>query len=108
MANDTTISYILRLQDEISATLKRVEANTESMNEKMRDTKGAVEGIKKAFVEFFAIEKIFEFGKKSFEAFTEANKASAQLNATLTSTGHAAGMSRKELDELSEIGRAHV
>ena len=102
MANDTTISYILRLQDEISATLKRVEANTESMNEKMRDTKGAVEGIKKAFVEFFAIEKIFEFGKKSFEAFTEANKASAQLNATLTSTGHAAGMSRKELDELSE------
>ena len=63
--------------------------------------------LKKTLIEFFAIEKIIEFGKESFEAFTEASKASAQLDASLKSTNDAVGMSRKELDELSESLSKH-
>ena len=78
------------------------EKGLESLKEHAEKVHEAMGELKKMFLEIFAIEKIIEFGKESFEAFTDANMASAQLDATLTSTNNAVGLSREELNKLSE------
>ena len=78
------------------------EKGLESLKEHAEKVHEAMGELKKMFLEVFAIEKIIEFGKESFKAFTDANMASAQLDATLTSTNNAVGLSREELNKLSE------
>lgn len=51
--------------------------------------------------EAFAAEKIFEFGKSAFEIAESAEKTSKQTEAVLKSTGGAAGVTAKDIEELA-------
>ena len=104
---DENVVYLLKLKDEISGTLQRIEQNTKGMNDTLKHSGDMVGRLKAAFFELFAIAKVIEWGKDAFNAFTEANVASAQLNATLVSTKFAAGMSRAALDENAEAISKH-
>lgn len=100
MAED--VRYEVRLDgvDKFEKGLNGMKNHADKLHETMGE-------LKKTLVEFFAVEKIFEWGKEAFNAFTEANEASAQLDATLKSTKNAAGITRAELDELSESLSKH-
>lgn len=102
------IEYIVRLKDELSGTLRTANSHAEKLNHTMSLTGEIAGGIKKAFFELFAIEKVIEFGKKSVEEFNEAAQASAQLDATLRSTKDAIGLTREQLDEQSESLSKHT
>lgn len=100
MAEDVRYEVHLDGVDKFERGLSGMKHHADVLHETMGE-------LKKGLVEFFAIEKMIEWGKEAFNAFTEANIASAQLDATLKSTAGAAGISRKELDELSESLSKH-
>lgn len=105
---DTTVEYILKLQDQMSGTLSRIEANTKHMNSTMEHAKSVVHELKSAFFELFAIEKVFEFLKDSFDDFQKDILATANLNTgiknlhgTLGITSEALKAQREELSRHS-------
>lgn len=51
---------------------------------------------------FFSTEKILEFGKAVLEATEKYEQSSLRLGAVLNATGYAAGVTRKELDDMAE------
>lgn len=102
MASDKTVEYIIKLQDQISGTLSRIEKNTHTMNKAMEHSENVVGKLKTAFIEFFAIEKAFEFGKESLQVFRNYNVAAAQLDSILKSTGGTIGLTREKLHQLAE------
>jgi len=93
-----TVEYILRIQDQMSGSLKRIEENTQHMNKGMEHAKGMVSELKGAFVEFLAVDKLFEWGKEAFGEYQKAAEGNAQLEATLKSTSDAIGFSKQQLD----------
>jgi hypothetical protein len=64
-----------------------------------------VEGLAAAF----AAKKIFDFGKEAFMAADESRKIASQTEAVIKSTGMAAGITAKQIDDLaSSISKKNV
>lgn len=97
-----TVEYILKIQDQMSGSLKRIEENTGHLNTAVGKTHDTIGKLKGAFVEFFAVAKIFQFGQEAFTSYQKAAEGSAQLEATLKATGGAIGFNKKQLDEQAE------
>ena len=93
------VEYIIKLKDEMSGSLKTIEANTEHLNKTMKTTENVVGGLKTAFIQFFAAQKILQFGVDSVKAYNESNLAAKQLEATIKSTNGALGISQEALSE---------
>ena len=89
------VEYVLTLKDLISGKLDEVDKKAKGLNSTMKGLAGfAAAG--------FALIGGVSFLQDSAEAFNEADKASAQLNATLESTGFAAGRTKEQLDAQAE------
>lgn len=83
------IQYIVKLKDEMSGSLKSIEHNTDSLNNTMKKV-----GL--AIGTYFAVEKIVEFGKESYKAYSEA-----QVNVTkLTSAVKTLGGTSSDVESL--------
>jgi hypothetical protein len=93
------VEYILKLKDDMSAGLKQVQAQTESLNKSIETSTNVVGGLKTAFIQFFAAQKILQFGVDSVKAYNESNLAAKQLEATIKSTNGALGISQEALSE---------
>jgi phage-related protein len=99
---DTSIEYVMKLQDQMSETLKKIEANTGKMNHAIEHSENVIGKLKTAFIELQVVEKVIDLTKDAFKAFTDFNMATAQVQASITSTGGAAGVTAEEIDKLSE------
>lgn len=89
------VEYILSLKDYFTSKLKDADGAAKGLNSTMVGIAGlAAAG--------FGLIGGISFLKSSAEAFNEADKAGAQLNATLASTGFAAGRTREQLDAQAE------
>lgn len=69
--------------------------------ESLGTLKGALTNIAGAVGISFGVAETVSFLKSTVAQFREASEADAQLNAALTSTGHAAGLTKSSLDELA-------
>lgn len=99
MGNDQELSIIVRARNEASKIIKQVQD----------DARGAGAQIKKGFEDAVPASAALAagvaavgaaaigFGVMSVKAFMEAEDASAQLDAVLQSTGHAAGLFKEDL-----------
>jgi hypothetical protein len=94
----TTVEYILNLKDNLSKGLKDADDSAEHLHGsmgKLNTMMGIVAGAAAAV-------GVVSFIKDSIEAFNESEQASAQLNATLESTGNIANLNREALDKQAE------
>lgn len=94
MANQD-VQYTLLLKDLFSSKINAADAAAKGLTMTMKDLVGVATG-------FFGIYAGTEFLKSSVTAFNESDKAATQLNATLQSTGFAAGLTKEALDKQAE------
>jgi len=92
-----TVEYVIRLKDQLSSGLDKAKVSADHLNESMNHAQEAA----KLLVEAFAIEKVVEFGKASFEAFEKAQASAVRLGAAVEAVGGNAE-SIKELREQAE------
>lgn len=95
-----TVQYILQLKDEMSGHLGNINAGVNKLNEHMEHSRGIVGGLQKAFIEFFAVTKVVEFGKDSVKAFEDITQAKTQLDNALKNRD--VGFSMEELTGQAE------
>jgi hypothetical protein len=87
------VEYILNLKgDNFNSGLAAADANVNKLE-------SSIGKIGVAFAAVAASAAVFSFVGDSVAMFNEAEAASAQLNATLTSTGNIAGLNREALDK---------
>lgn len=79
------VEYIVRMKDELSPKLSGIQS--------------LVQGIGVALAGVFAVQQVAQFAAESVKAFTESEKAAAQLKATLASTGGGIGVTIDQLIE---------
>jgi hypothetical protein len=89
------VEYILSLKDMFTGKINAAESAAKGLNFTMKELATTAAG-------FFGVYAGVDFLKSSAEAFNEAEKSSAQLSATLTSTGFAAGRTKEQLDAQAE------
>ena len=94
MANQD-VQYTLTLRDLFSSKIKEADSAAKGLSLTMKDLAGFAMGA-------FAAIGVSNFLRTSVEAFNESDKAAAQLNATLKSTGFAAGLTKDALDKQAE------
>ena len=95
MAINEDVKYTITLNDMMSGKLKSIDNEAKGLNVSMKNlVMGGIAGL--------ATFAAGDFIKGSVEAFNESAQASAQLDASLKSTGNAAGLSREALDKQSE------
>jgi hypothetical protein len=82
------VEYVVKLKDEMSSKLGSI--------------KGIAEGLSVALAGLYSIDKLMEFASESVDAYNQMRQAGAQLEATLTSTGGAIGLTREELEGIAE------
>lgn len=93
MANQD-VQYILSLKDLFTSKIKDADGAAKGLSVTMKDLAVAGGAI--------ALAAGGAFLKSSLDAFNDADKASAQLTATLQSTGFAAGLTKEALDKQAE------
>jgi len=91
MANEN-VQYTLTLKDLFSDKIRGADTAAKGLSMTMKSLGGYLLG-------GASILAGTQFLKSSVEAFNESDKAAAQLNATLVSTGYAAGLSKEALDK---------
>lgn len=95
MAN--VVEYILNLKDQMSTGL----AHTEAQAKKLEGTLGGVKSMASSLLGVLGVAAIgyesLEFLKDSTEEYKKINEANAQLEATMKSTGNAAGFTKEQL-----------
>ena len=106
-----TQSFIDKAQElaEVDARLAQVRREAKGVKEEFDNAGGGFSDFLKKAVAFTGIQLGFEaivggiinLGKESVAEFGQAQGAAAQLEASLTSTGHAAGLTKQELLDLS-------
>lgn len=89
------VEYVVSLKDLMSGKLDAIDSKTKGLNASMSSLMGVAAGA-------FAVIGGTEFLKSSVDAYNESSKAGAQLQATLESTGYAAGLTREALDKQAE------
>jgi uncharacterized protein YoxC len=99
-----------QLQD-VNARLKETKASVKGVDDAMGNLKGSTEKTGGFMGSFFgnlaanliskATDKIIDFGKQSVKAYEESLQSTAQLEASLKSTGGAAGITKNEITNLS-------
>jgi len=89
------VEYVISLKDLFTTKIKEADGAARGLN----TTMAGIAGLAAAG---FGLVGGIGFLKSSAEAFNEADKASAQLNATLASTGFAAGRTKEQLDAQAE------
>jgi len=89
------VEYILSLKDLFSSKIKEADGAAKGLH-------STIAGIAGLAAAGFGLIGGVAFLKSSAEAFNEADKASAQLNATLASTGGIAGRTKEQLDAQAE------
>jgi len=94
MANQD-VQYTLSLKDLFTSKIKEADVAAKGLSFTMKDLAVMAGGA-------FAAIGIGNFLQSSVEAFNESDKAAAQLNATLQSTGFAAGLTKDALDAQAE------
>ena len=94
MANQD-VQYTLSLKDLFTSKIKGADVAAKGLLFTMKDLAVMAGGA-------FAAIGIGNFLQSSVEAFNESDKAAAQLNATLQSTGFAAGLTKDALDAQAE------
>jgi len=94
MANQD-VQYTLTLKDLFTSKIKEADVAAKGLSFTMKDLAVMAGGA-------FAAIGIGNFLQSSVEAFNESDKAAAQLNATLQSTGFAAGLTKDALDAQAE------
>lgn len=94
MANQD-VQYTLSLRDLFTSKIREADAAAKGLSFTMKDLIGFAGGALVAV-------GVGTFLKSSVEAFNESDKAAAQLNATLRSTGYAAGLTKDALDKQAE------
>lgn len=94
MANQD-VQYTLTLKDLFTSKIKEADNAAKGLSFTMKDLIGFAGGA-------LAAVGVGNFLKSSVEAFNESDKAAAQLNATLQSTGFAAGLTKEALDKQAE------
>ncbi len=97
--SDNKTEYEISLKDLFLNKIKAADAATEKMDRRVHGLKSSLSELAGVAATAFGVYAGIEFLKSSAEGFMEAEEASAQLNATLASTKHAAGLSREALDE---------
>lgn len=97
-----TVQYILQLKDELSAQLSVIEKNTSRMNNTMRESGNVVRGLQTAFLQFFAVTKIVQFGRDSFDAFMKIEHAETQINVALADMHGRLRLTKQDLTEQQE------
>lgn len=90
-----TVEYVLRAKDQITGTLKGVNAAAETLNETMK-------GIGEAVAAYFAFEQIKEFATESVNAFREQEQALAQVTQGLKTMGDVSGQTRESLEKWAD------
>ena len=94
------VEYVLSLKDLFSGKINEANKSAQVLEMTMKGIAGlAVAG--------FGLVGGMAFLKSSAEAFNEADKAGAQLNATLASTGNIANRTREQLDKQAESLMKH-
>ena len=89
------VEYVLSLKDLFSSKINDANRSAQGLETTMKGIAGL------AAIGFGLIGGI-DFLKDSVRAFNEADKAGAQLNATLASTGGIAGRTKEQLDKQAE------
>jgi cytochrome c556 len=99
---ENKVQYTVTMKDLISNAIESMEKKAKSLDQQFNDL------VKGSIAAFGAMEA-YNYLKGTVAAFDEAEQASAQLDATLRSTGNAANLSREALDaqaqSLSEMTR---
>lgn len=89
------VEYILTIKDLLTGALNKAEKQADTFEKKLGN-------LGKTAIAAFGAYEAYNFIKESVAAYDEAAQASAQLDATLKSTGNAANLSRKALDEQAQ------
>lgn len=107
------VEYEITLKDMLTPKLKEAEAETSVFEQKLHQAGNAAEGIGGKLMSGlkmlgigFAFFKGAEMIKDGMEAVEKLHQAQAQVAAGLESTGHAAGLTAKDLDELAKQASA--
>lgn len=90
-----SVIYELSLKDMLSGAIEKAD-------QKAQKLENTITGIGAGIAAVFTAREVFNFVGDSVTAFNEAAQASAQLDATLRSTGGAAGLVREALDAQSQ------
>jgi hypothetical protein len=96
------VEYIVKLKDDMSASISNLTKHTEHLNKTVEHTQNVVHELRNVFFELFAAQKVIEFIGESTKAFSENREASAQLAATIKSTNNAMGLSSEALEQQSK------
>lgn len=106
-----TQSFIDKAQElaEVDARLAQVRREAKGVKEELDNAGGGFGDFLKKAVAFTGIQLgveavlsgLKQLGSESIDEFAQAQGAAAQLEASLTSTGHAAGLTKQELLDLS-------
>lgn len=110
MASQNLISILIQAKDEASKVIKSLGDNTGKAGQDAEKSGGMFSGMWKQVavgeLAAHAVEKGFELVKDQFgetlAAAQEQQQVMSQLNAVLTSTGHAAGMSANDIEDLAK------
>lgn len=92
---ENKVQYTISLKDLISGAINNAEKKVQSFEQKLGN-------LGKTAIAAFGAYEAYNFIKESVAAYDEAAQASAQLDATLKSTGNAAKLSREALDAQAE------
>jgi hypothetical protein len=110
--SETEVKYTLSLRDLLTSKIKEARHETEHLEESMHEASEKAGEFGNELIGALgvglALYKGFEFIEKGTEEFENLEKANAQLTAGLESTGHAAGITFKELEEGQESLREKV
>ena len=104
MEQNDSIRYKLGAEDNLSGTLKNAHLQGERLNATMEHSNSIVHELGKAFLEVFAVEKLIEFGKSSFEAFRTAEAGSVRLSAAAKNNVDAINELKEQGEKLEESG----
>lgn len=96
------VEYTLSLNDLLTGKIREADKATEGLEKKIEGTGISLKKLGGIAAGVFAGFAITDFLRSSVTAFNDSAQASAQLEATLRSTGNAAGVTKEALDAQAE------
>jgi hypothetical protein len=103
------LDYVINLKDGDFGGVSHAKSEIGGIDDAVEHSEGALGGLKEILGEVggmiagvFAVEKIWEFGKDSYEVSKTIGQAEAQISAGIKSTSEAAGLSLEDLRSKAE------
>jgi phage-related protein len=97
--SQTQLEILIKAQDEASAKIDAIAKRSEGLGGTMKKLGGVMAGV-------FASKQVFDWGKQALQAFADAEKSTARVNATLATMGSVGEKAKDAIQKLSNTAES--